>query len=104
MKGEKSFEELHTIRRVQKVKWKVPLKIIVALAFIFAAQWRLGAFVLQEALVVVLGIAVPLLLILLTLIVFLLIWHGANFVLLRLKRLVGRITSIRDRPLALNRR
>lgn len=89
---------------MQNVKWKVGLVIIVALALIFAAQSRLSAYVLQEALVVVLGTAVLLLLILLTLITFVLLWQGASFVLLRLTRLVGRITSVRDRPLALNRR
>lgn len=86
------------------MKWKVGLKIIVALAVIFAAQSRLIAYALQEALVVVLGTAVLFLLILLTLIAFVLLWQGASFVLLGLTRLVGRITSVRDRPLALNRR
>lgn len=86
------------------MKWKVGLKIIVALALIFAAQSRLSAYVLQEALVIVLGTAVLLLLILLTLIAFILLWQGAGFVLHGLTRLVGRITSVRDRRLALNRR
>ena len=104
MEGEKSFEELHTNRKVQNVRWKIGLKIIVALALIFAAQSWLSAYVLQEALVIVLGTAALLLLILLTLIAFLLLWQGASFVLLQLTRLVGRITSVRDRPLALNRR
>lgn len=98
------FEELHTIRTEQNVKWKAGLKILVSLALILAAHSRLGAYVLQEALVVVLGIAVLLLLILLTLIAFLLLWQGASFVLPQLSRLVGRVTSVRDRPLALNRR
>lgn len=104
MEGEKSFEELHTIRKVQNVRWKIGLKIIVPLALIFAEQSRLSAYVLQEALVIVLGTAVLLLLILLTLIAFLLLWQGAGFVLYGLTRLVGRITSVRDRRLALNRR
>lgn len=100
---EESLKKLHTIRRGQNVKRKVGLTIIIALALTFAGQSRLGAYVLQEALVVVLGIAVLLLPILLTLIVFLLLWQGTSFVLLR-TRLTGRITSVRDRPLALNRR
>lgn len=104
MEDKKSFDELHNIRRVQNVKWKIGLKIIVALALIFGAQSRMTAYVLQEALVVVLGTAVLLLLILLTLIAFILLWQVASFVLLRLTRLVGRITSVRDSRLALNRR
>ena len=104
VQDEKPFDELHTIRTEQNVKWKAGLKILVSLALIFAVQLRLGAYVLQEALVVVLGIAVLLLLILLTLIAFLLLWQGASFVLLQLTRLVGRVTSVRDHPLALNRR
>lgn len=100
---EESFKELHTIRRDQNVKWKTGLKILVGVALIFAAQSRLGAYVLQEALIVVLGTAILLLLVWLTLIVFLLFWQGASFVF-RLIWLVARITSVRDRPLALNRR
>lgn len=103
-KDEKSFEELHAIRRVQNVKWRVGLKIMVALALILAAQSRLSAYLLQEALVVVLSTAVLLLLILLTVIALLLLWQGASFVLLRLTRSVGRITRVRDHSLALNRR
>lgn len=86
------------------MKWKVGLTIIIALALIVAAQSRLSAYVLQEALVVLLGTAVVLLFILLTLTVFLLLWQGASFLLLGLTWLVGRTTSVRDRPLALNRR
>ena len=84
------------------MKWKAVLKIFVALALIFAAQSRLGAYVVQEALVVVLGIAILLLLVWLALIAFLLLWQGASFVF-QLTRLVGLITSVRGRPLALNR-
>lgn len=98
------LRSLTPIRKEQNVKWKAGLKIFVALALLFAAQSRLSAYVLQEALVVVLGTAVVHLLMLVTLIAFLLVWQGASFLLLGLTRLAGRITSVRDRPLALNRR
>lgn len=84
--------------------WKAGLKIFVALALIFAAQSPLSVYLLQEALVVVLATALLLLLVFLILIIFLLLWQGASFFLLGLTRLVGRTTSVRDRPLALNRR
>lgn len=86
------------------MKWKAGLKVFVVLALIFAAQSRLIAYVLQEAFVIVLGTAVLLLLILLPLISFLLLWEGASIVFLRLTSLVNRITGVRDRPLALNKR
>lgn len=86
------------------MKWKAGLKIFVALALIFAAQSRLSVYLLQEGLVVVLATALLLLLVFLMLIIFLLLWQGVSFFLLRLTRLVGGISSVRDRPLALNRR
>lgn len=100
---EQFFEDLQTVRREQNVKWKAGLKIFVALALIFEAQSRLSAYVLQEALTVVLGIAILHLLMLVTVIAFLLLWHGAIFVFLRLTRIVDRIISVRDRPLASDR-
>jgi hypothetical protein len=38
------------------------------------------------------------------LVIFLLLWRGASFLLFWLIRLAGRIIRVRDRPLALNRR
>ncbi len=101
---EESFEELHTIRWEQNVKWKAGLSILFALALILAAQSWLSVFVLQEALVVVLGTAFFLLAIFLTLSIFLFLWQGACFLLDRLRRSVGRIPSVRERPVVLNRR
>lgn len=98
-----TFQELHTIRGEQNVKWKAGLKTLVGLALLFAAQSRLGSYALQEAFVVILGTAIVLLLVWLTLVAFLLLWQGASLTF-RLIRLVARMTSFRDRPLALNRR
>ena len=85
------------------MKWKAGLKIFVALVLLFAAQPRLSAYIVEETLTVLLGIAVLHLVILLTAIVFLLLWQGAIFAFLQLKKIVGRITNAQDRPLALNR-
>jgi hypothetical protein len=82
------------------VNWKNGLKIFVALALIFVGQPKLSVYLVEETFTVLLGIAVLLILILLTVIAFLLLWQGASLVFLRLKGLVGQITSIRDRPLS----
>lgn len=76
------------------------LKIFVALALMFVGQPRWSVYLVEETFTVLLGIAVLLILILLTVIAFLLLWQGASFVFLRLKGIVGQITSIRDRPLS----
>lgn len=57
-------------------------------------------YLVEEAFTVLLGTAVLLTLILISVIAFLLLWQGACLVFLRLKGIVGRITSIRDRPLS----
>ncbi len=84
------------------MNWKNGLKIFVALALIFAGvgQPRLSVYLVEETFTVLLGIAVLLILILLTVIAFLLLWQGTSLVFLRLKGIVRRIASIRDRPLS----
>ena len=79
-------------------------KDLCRLTFLFAAQPWLSAYIVEEALTVLLVIAVLHLVILLTAIAFLLLWQGAIFTFLQLKRIIGRITNVRDRPLALSRR
>lgn len=82
------------------MNWKAGLNVFVVLALIFAGQPRLSMYLVEEAFTVLLGIAVLLILILLTVIAFLLLWQGASLAFLRLKGIVGQITSIRDRPLS----
>ena len=81
-----------------KATRKAGLIIFSALVLLIAAQSRLITFMLQEALTVVLGIAILHFLILLPMIAFLLLWHGTIFVLLALKRMIARITGVQDRP------
>ena len=78
---------------------KTTLKILVALALLFVGQPWMNMYLVEEVLTILVCIAVPLALILLTAIAFLLLWHGASFVFHLLKRIVGWITSLRDRPL-----
>lgn len=85
------------------MNWKAGLMVLVTLILILAEQPRLTLYSVEEALTVLLGIAVLLLLILLPLIAFLLLWQGVAFVFLRLKGIADRVTSVRDRPLALNK-
>ncbi len=84
------------------MNWKTGLKILVALAFFvaFAGQPKLSVYLVEEAFTVMVGIAVLLILILLIVVAFLLLWQGASLVLLRLKGIVGRVTSIHDGPLS----
>ena len=78
--------------------------VLVTLILIFAARARWSPYVVEEALTILLGIAVLLVLVLFLLIAFVLLWHGATFVFLRLKGIVGRVISVRNRPLVLHRR
>ena len=79
------------------MNWKAGLMILVTLALIVLAQPRLSVYSVEEALAVVLGVAVGVVFVLLPVIAFLFLWQGARFVFVRLKGMVVRITSIRDR-------
>ena len=87
----------------RNVNWKAGLMILVTLVLILAVQPRLSMYSMEEAFTVLLGIAVLLILLLLTVIAFLLLWQGAGFVFLRLKRIVELIISVRGRPRVLDR-
>ena len=80
------------------MNWKNGLKIFFALALILVGQTRLGVYLVEETLTVLLGIAFLLILVLLTVIAFLLLWNGTSLVFLRLKGKVSQIKSIRDGP------
>ena len=76
----------------------------LALPLILTLQKWLGVYLVEEALTVLLGIALVLVLLLLIVIVSLLLGHGASLVFLWMKGIVDRITSIRERPLRPDRR
>jgi hypothetical protein len=76
---------------------------LAALLFIVVVRQRLVLYLVEEAFTVLLGIAVILTLAWITLTAFLLLWQGASLVFLQMKRIIGRGTSIGDRPLALHR-
>ena len=59
----------------------------------------MNMYLVEEAFTFLLGIAALLTLILLTLASFLLLWQAARFVFLRLKGILGWVTSIDERPL-----
>jgi hypothetical protein len=65
--------------------------VCVTLVFIFVWQPRLSVYLVEEALAVLLGIAALLILLLLPVIAFLFLWHGARFVLLRIKEVFDLI-------------
>ena len=88
----------------RSVRWKSELMILAVLPFIFAWRPRLVLYLVEEALAVLLGIAVILTLTWITLTAFLLLWQGASLVFLQLKRIIRRGTSTGDRSLALHRR
>jgi hypothetical protein len=67
------------------VELKAWMMVCVTLVFIFVWQPRLSVYLVEEALAVLLGIAALLILLLLPVIAFLFLWHGARFVLLRIK-------------------
>jgi hypothetical protein len=77
--------------------------ILVTLVLILAVQPRLSMYSMEEAFTVLLGIAVLFILLLLTVIALLLLWQGAGFVFLGLKRIVELIISVRGRPRVLDR-
>jgi hypothetical protein len=87
----------------RNVNWKAGLMILVTLVLILAVQPRLSMYLMEEAFTVLLGVAVLLILLLLTVIAFLLLWQGAGFVFLRLKRIVELIISVRGRHRVLDR-
>lgn len=87
----------------RSVKWKVGLTILAVLPFVFTWS-RLVLYLVEEALTVLLGIAVILTLTWITLTAFFLLWQGASLAFIHLKRIIRRGTSISDRPLALHRR
>lgn len=64
---------------------KAGMMVLITLVFIFVWQPRLSVYLVEEALAVLLGIAALLILLLLPVIAFLFLWHGARFVLVRIK-------------------
>jgi hypothetical protein len=64
---------------------KAGMMVLITLVFIFVWQPRSSVYSVEEALAVLLSIAAVLILLLLPVIAFLLLWHGARFVLLRIK-------------------
>jgi hypothetical protein len=81
------------------VNGKAGLKILFALALLYAAQPRSSVYMIEEAMTILLGIAVLLILVLLTVVAFLLLWEGARLVSLCLKWVVRLVTGIADRRL-----
>jgi uncharacterized membrane protein len=79
------------------VTWKAGLEILFALALLYAAQPRSSVYMIEEAMTILLGIAVLLILVLLTVVAFLLLWEGARLVSLYLKWVLRLITG--DGPL-----
>lgn len=75
------------------------LIVVATLALMFAAQTRLGMYLVEETLTVLLSIAVVLIPLLLIVIAILLLWQGASLGFLWLKGIVDRITSIRNHPM-----
>ena len=73
--------------------------LITLVVFIFVWQPRSSVYSVEEALAVLLSIAAVLILLLLPVIAFLLLWHGARFVLLRIKGVFDLI-PLRTRPSA----
>ena len=78
---------------------KAGMMVLITLVFIFVWQPRLSVYLVEEALTVLLSIAALLILLLLPVIAFLFLWHGARFVLLRIKG-VFDLTPQRTRPSA----
>jgi len=64
---------------------KAGMMVLITLVFIFVWQPRLSVYLVEEALAVLLSISALLILLLLAVIAFLFLWHGARFVLLRIK-------------------
>ena len=58
---------------------------LITLVFTFVWQPRLSVYLVEEALAILLSIAALLILLLLPVIAFVFLWHGARFVLLRIK-------------------
>ena len=85
--------------RVRIVNWRPRLIISVALGLILAVQEWLGVYWVEEALTVLLGIALVLIPLLLIVIALLLLWHGSSRVFLWMKGMLDRITGIRERTL-----
>jgi hypothetical protein len=86
------------------VNRKAGMMVLFTLVFIFVWQPRLSMYSVEEALTVMLGMAILLTLLLLPVIAFLLLWHGARFVFLLLKGVFDFIVSVRDRPRVLHGR
>lgn len=72
--------------------------ILAALSLVFREQSRLVRYLVEEALTVLLGIAVLLALVWITLIAFLLFWQGASFVFSRLKLIIREGTRVVNAP------
>ena len=83
---------------------KAGMMVLFTLVFIFVWQPRLSVYSLEEALTVMLAIAILLIVLLLPVIAFLLLGHGARFVFLLLKGVFDFIVSVRDRPRVLDGR
>ena len=85
------------------MKWKAGLMVLAVLLFILAWRPRMVVYLVEEALTVLLGIAVILTLTWIALTAFLLLWQGASLVFLQLKQIIRQGTSMSDRSLALHR-
>lgn len=85
------------------MNWKPRLIILIALALILAVQTWLGVYWVEEALTVLLGIALVLIPLLLIMIAFLLIWHAVSHVFLWMKGIFDRIASTGEHPMRPNR-
>ena len=83
---------------------KAAMITLIILVFMFVWQARLSVYSVEEALTVVFCIAVLLLFLLLPVMAFLLLWHGARFLLLRLKDVFALNIGVRVRPRALHGR
>jgi hypothetical protein len=64
---------------------KAGMMVLIIFVLIFVWQPRLSVYLVEEALTVLLSIAALLILLILPVIAFLFLWHGASFVLLRIK-------------------
>ena len=76
------------------VNRKSKLMAVAALAVIAAGQIRQSAYVVEEAFIVLLGVAALLASVLLTVIACLLLWHGATLALRWLKAMRETLTGL----------
>ena len=78
--------------------------VLITFVFIFVWQPRPSVYSVEEALTVILGIAILLTLLLLPVMAFLLLWHGARFAYLRVRGVFDFILNVSSRPRVLHGR